>query len=82
MSKGSSQPWRETIKPLTQSKISFIGATAFIEYYETMSLWQEEDNREKNLFIGWEEDSLLSEYIKPTHISSEKEIMIILTFLN
>lgn len=55
MSKGATQSWRETIKPLTAGNINFIGATAFIEYYEPMNLWQEEDNREKNLFVGWEE---------------------------
>lgn len=63
MAKGSTQSWRETIKPLTAANISFIGATAFIEYYEPMNLWQEEDNQEKNLFVGWE-DSALSEYLR------------------
>lgn len=65
VSKRSTQSWRETIKPLTSNNITFIGATAFIEYYEPMNLWQEEDNREKNLFIGWEDS--LSKYITCFH---------------
>ena len=57
MSLGASKSWRDVILVLTDNRTSEIEAEALLEYFEPLTSWLENEN--KNEFIGWKSDDAM-----------------------